>query len=68
MLGSIFTELARNAWTMTPGNKITFVYDANGNATSITFYQGQNVVFVQNLTYDSNGNCTLIECVKPSNE
>lgn len=68
MLGSIFTELARTAWTMTPGNACDFSYDANGNATQITFSQGDNVVFVQNLTYDSNNKCTRIACVKPSNE
>ena len=67
MLGSIYTELARNSWTMTPGNACDFTVDANGNTTAITFSQGGNVVFVQNLTYDANNNCTRIECVKPPN-
>lgn len=67
MLGSIFTELARNAWTMTPGNSCDLVNDANGNPTQITYSQGDNVVFIQNLTYDANNSVTHIECVKPSN-
>lgn len=68
MLGSIFTELARNCWTMTPGNACDFTVDSNGNYTAITFKQGENVVFVQNLTYNSDNVCTHIECVKPSND
>lgn len=67
MLGAIFSELARNAWNYTPGNSCEFTNNAAGNPTSITYYQGANVVFIQNFTYDANNAITKIECVKPSN-
>lgn len=65
MLGSIYTEFARNSWTMIPGNANEFTYDANGNPTVIKYLQGTTVIFIQNITYDANGNPTRVECVNP---
>lgn len=63
MLGNLFTELARFAWTFVPGRSTQQAYDETGKVTSITYYEGQNIIFVRNFTYDSNGNCIKIECV-----
>ncbi len=63
MIGSIFSISERDSWTFVPGRSSLQAYDANGNLTSITYYEGQTVAFVRNFTYDSNGNCTKIECV-----
>lgn len=65
MLGSIYTEFARNAWATVPGQSYTLTYDANGNPTVITYYRDTTVIFIQNLTYDANGNPTRVECVNP---
>ena len=65
MLGSIYTEMARNAWATIPGNAYEPEYDSNNNPVKITFYQGATAVFIQNITYDANGNPTRVECVNP---
>lgn len=62
MIGSIYTEIARDAWTTVPGRSKDFVVDDNGNYTKITYSENNNVVFAQYLTYDANGNCIKIEC------
>lgn len=62
MIGSIYTEIARDAWATVPGRSMEFVNDANGNPTTITYKQGATVVFVKYLTYDANGDVTKIEC------
>ena len=66
MLGSIFSEIARDSWTNTPDNAMVFVNDSNGNPVTITYYQGTTAVFVKTFTYDSNGNTTRIECSTPT--
>lgn len=66
MLGSIFSELARDSWCNTPENSMELVNDSNGNPVTITYYQGLNAVFIKTFTYDSNGNPTRIVCSKPT--
>lgn len=65
MIGSIFNILERENWTFVPGRSAVPAYDANGNPISITYYEGLNVIFIRNFTYDGNGNCVKIECVTP---
>lgn len=62
MIGNIYTDAARDAWTIVPGRSKDFVVDPNGNYTKITYSENNNVVFAQYLTYDENGNCIKIEC------
>ena len=64
MIGSIYSEAARDAWVTVPGREKFLEYDANGNAIKITCVDNGNVVYVQYLTYDANNNCTHIECKK----
>ena len=66
MLGSLFNEITRDSWTKTPNNAKTLTYDSNGNPLTITYYQGDNVVFIETFTYDSNGNPIRIECNSPT--
>lgn len=65
MLGNIFTEIARDTWTNTPGNSMALTW-TDGNPTAITYLQGDTVVFVKSYTYDADGNPTLISCSKPT--
>lgn len=62
MIGNIYTQSARESWATVPGRSFECVNNANGDPTSITFYQGNNVVFVQYFTYDANNNITKVEC------
>lgn len=64
MIGSIFTDIARDAWASVPGRSIDLENNAQGNPTKITFKKGDTVVFVKYLTYDGDGNVTRIECKK----
>lgn len=65
MLGTIYNDIARDGWTNTPDNTMEITNNASGNPTSITYKQGNNVVFIKQFTYDANGYITKIECVKP---
>lgn len=62
MLGSIYSEITRDAWATVPGRTLEFVNNSDGNPTQITYLDGTTVVFVKYLTYDANGNVTKIEC------
>ena len=66
MLGNIFTELTRNAWTTVPGRSTEQTW-TDDNCTSITYKEGTTVIFIQNLTYDANNHCIKVECVAPQN-
>lgn len=62
MIGSIYTEVTRDAWTTVPGRSSALEYNENNKVTKITYYDGNNVAFAKNFTYDANGNCILITC------
>jgi hypothetical protein len=62
MIGSIYTEMARDAWTTVPGRSIRPVYNADGNPVKLTYIQDGEVVFVKHFEYDADGNVTLILC------
>jgi hypothetical protein len=64
MLGNINTDLARDAWNVTPGHSTALEYNANNKVTKIIFMDNGDTVFVQNFTYDANGNCILITCTE----
>lgn len=66
MLGSLFSDIARESWSNVPNHSILFTNDSNGNPTEITYKDGENVVFIKNLTYDANGNVTSIVCSSPN--
>lgn len=62
MIAGNFTLSARDAWVMVPGHTIENTYDSNNNMIKSVFKDGNNIIFVQNFTYDNNNNCTLITC------
>lgn len=66
MLGSIFTEIARESWSNVPNHGVFYTNDSKGNPTVITFKDGDNVVFIKNITYDENGSVTSVVCTTPN--
>lgn len=62
MIAGNFTLSARDAWVMVPGHTIGNTYDSNNNIIKSVFKDGNNIIIVQNFTYDNNNNCTLITC------
>lgn len=64
MIGSIYTEIARDNWNTTPGHSTALEFNANNKVTKITYKNGNTTVFAQNFTYDANGNCILITCTE----
>lgn len=66
MLAGIYRETTREAWCTVPGRSMQFTNNANGDPVKIDYYEGENLVFTKNLTYDSNGNIIKIECTEGS--
>lgn len=62
MIGSQYTEIARDAWATVPGRSIRPVFNDDGNPVKLTYIQDGEVVFVKHFEYDANGNVTLILC------
>lgn len=62
MLAGIYREIVREAWCTVPGREMQFTNNADGNPVKIGFYEGENLVFVKNFTYDENGNILKIIC------
>lgn len=62
MIAGNFTLSARDAWVMVPGHTIVNTYDSNNNMIKSVFKDNNNIIIVQNFTYDTNNNCTLITC------
>lgn len=62
MIGSIYTESARDAWTCVPGRNVAITNNENGDPVKEVYsYQGA-VCFAKYYTYDSDGNIINIEC------
>ncbi len=62
MIGSLYTEITRDAWTTVPGRSKEYTYDTKGNCTSIICKEGTVVVFTLYLTYNDDNKCIKIEC------
>lgn len=63
MLGSIYTELARNSWTIVPGRRVDFTVNANGQYEKETYIdENGNTAFAVNYTYNANGKVISISC------
>lgn len=61
MIGNIYTDAARANWATVPGRKTTMEWTGS-NATKVTFWDNDTIVFVQYITYDENDNPTIVEC------
>lgn len=63
MIAGVNSVSARDAWVLVPGRSyVPEGYNADGNPSKITYYDGVDVVFVQYFTYDNAGNCIKVEC------
>lgn len=62
MIGSKYTEIARDAWATVPGRGIRQTVNPDGNPAKLTYINNGEVVFVKHFEYDESGNITLILC------
>lgn len=62
MIGGLFTELGHEAWARVPGRSVKYQYDENNNVIVSTFKNGDDILFVQRMTYDEKNNVLSIVC------
>lgn len=62
MIGGIYTEFTRDAWTTIPGRDVKMVNNADGNPVKITYLSDGKIAFVKYLTYDTNKAIIQISC------